>query len=47
LFLSAGLASDGDAGPKIDLERTILTGRRQDQEDNRSPFPVVPAAAFQ
>lgn len=36
---------DGDGGPKIDLERTILTGWRQDQKDNRSPFPVVPAAA--
>ena len=37
---------DGDDGPKIDLESTILAGWRQDQEDHRSLSPVVPAAAF-
>ena len=38
---------DGDDGPKMDLERTILAGWRQEPEDNRSPFLVVPAATVQ
>jgi hypothetical protein len=37
---------DGDDGPKIDLESTILAGWRQDQEDYGSPSGFAPAAAF-